>query len=224
LCPSLTSCPCGTSTDSSSRRLPRHASCGQLQLSVSIASPLSNISSMEHQPGTIKSGAGEDPLSAVLTTDSQYTGGSITTSNTGETMRPVFSAPLPPLQPASEQSMTDHSAAPPIGGHSGLSNLIPVPQFYSTPAPPRSKLHPRRYYNSPQLSGIMDGPRAITDNFMSQHTNNALPTSGSITSSGDLQPTATAATSPAHSSDSGVGSSPHSSTSPIIKSYRDEDS
>jgi hypothetical protein len=193
------------------------------QLSVSIASPLSNISSMEHHPGTIMSGASGDPLSAVLTTDSQNTWGSIITSNTGETMCPVLSAPLPPQQPASEQSTTNRSAAPPIGGHSGSSHLNPVPQFNSTQALPRSKLHARRYYNLPQLSGTMDGLGATTNASTSQRTTYTQSTSSSVTSSTIVQPASTPPPSPAHSSsDSGIGGLPPPTTPPKVEPSNEE--
>jgi hypothetical protein len=194
------------------------------QLSVSIASSLSNFSSMEHLPGkTYEPSAGGDLPPAVLPTDSQSTRVSISTTPTGETIRLSICTPPPPLPPASKQSTTNCSAATPIGGHGGSSHPNPVPQFHSTPAPPRSKLRLCRHCNSLQPPGIMCGSCATINASTSQRTTDPQSTSGSINCSTVVQPSSTAPPSPAHScSDSGIGSSPPPTTSPNVAPGHEE--
>jgi hypothetical protein len=96
------------------------------QFSVSITSPSSNISQMEHPGGQMSEpGPGGDPPSGAPHTDSQSTTGSISTTATtatGETIRPLFSAPPPLQQLSSERSETHHDTAPPPGGNGGSTH------------------------------------------------------------------------------------------------------
>jgi hypothetical protein len=58
----------------------------------------------------------------VLTSNSQSTGGSISTTTIGEMICPSFSAPPPHQQLSSKQSTTDRSSAPPTVGDGGSSH------------------------------------------------------------------------------------------------------
>jgi hypothetical protein len=93
------------------------------QFSVSIASPSSNISEMEHPVGQMSEPGPEgDPPSGAPPTDSQSTSGSIsttTTTATGETIRPLLPAPPPLKQLSSEQSSTHRDTAPPTSSDGG---------------------------------------------------------------------------------------------------------
>jgi hypothetical protein len=99
------------------------------QFSVSIASPSSNISQMDHPADQISEpGPGGDPPSGAPPTDLQSTSGSISTTATGDTIRPLFPAPPPLQQLSSEQSSTHRDAAPPTGGDGGSTHSSAWPE------------------------------------------------------------------------------------------------